>query len=195
MIGIGLLVSVGGALLAWTLLAAEALFTPAKDGVMPKFLTKENAQGVPANALWLTNGLVQIFLLITLLSNATYLALISLATSMILVPYLLSAIYAALIAWRRDGYTANSADGYERKRDLAIGAAATIYCVWLLYAAGFKYLLLSALLYVPGIVLYAIAKREEGGPLFKGFEAAIFIALMILALGGAYSLYSGSLKL
>jgi len=195
MIGIGLLVSVGGALLAWTLLAAEALFTPAKDGVMPKFLTKENAQGVPANALWLTNGLVQIFLLITLLSNATYLALISLATSMILVPYLLSAIYAALIAWRSDGYTANSADGYARKRDLAIGAAATIYCVWLLYAAGFKYLLLSALLYVPGIVLYAIAKREDGKPLFKGFEAAIFIALMILALGGAYSLYSGSLKL
>ena len=192
MIGVGLMVSVGGALLAWTLLAAETLFTPAQDGVMPKFLTRENANGVPANALWLTNGLVQLFLLITLISNATYLALISLATSMILVPYLFSAVYAALTAWRSDGY---SSGDNSRPRDLGIGALATVYCVWLLYAAGLKYLLLSALLYAPGIVLYAMAKREQGKPLFKGFELVVFMIVVVLALAAAYSLYTGTLKL
>jgi arginine:ornithine antiporter/lysine permease len=82
MISLGLLVSVGGALLAWTLLAAETLFTPASGGVMPRFLSRENDHGVPANALWVTNGLVQLFLIVTLVSSATYQALISLATSM-----------------------------------------------------------------------------------------------------------------
>lgn len=192
LIGIGLMVSVGGALLAWTLLSAETLFTPAKDGVMPKFLTRENANGVPANALWLTNGLVQLFLVITLLSNATYLALISLATSMILVPYLFSAIYAALIAWRREGYSSN--DG-ARIRDLCVGALASTYCVWLLYAAGLKYLLLAALLYAPGVVLFAMAKREKSQPLFKGIELGVFLVVVLLALVAGYSLYAGTLKL
>lgn len=192
LIGIGLMVSVGGALLAWTLLSAETLFTPAKDGVMPKFLTRENKNGVPANALWLTNGLVQLFLLITLLSNATYLALISLATSMILVPYLFSAIYAALIAWRSEGYTS---DDSARIRDLCVGVLASIYCGWLLYAAGLKYLLLAALLYAPGVVLYAMAKREKGQPLFKGLELGVFMVVVVLALAAGYSLYTGTLKL
>ena len=38
LISIGLIVSVGGALLAWTLLAAESVFTPAREKVMPRAL-------------------------------------------------------------------------------------------------------------------------------------------------------------
>jgi arginine:ornithine antiporter / lysine permease len=134
LITIAMLVSVGGALLAWTLLAAETLFRPARDAVLPKWLAQENTHGVPALALWITNGLVQLFLLITLLSNATYLALITLATSMILVPYLLSAVHAVASAAGWKGYEAQ--DGATRGRDLAIGGLALVYCVWLLYAAG-----------------------------------------------------------
>jgi arginine:ornithine antiporter/lysine permease len=192
LISIGLLVSVGGALLAWTLLAAETLFTPATGGVMPKFLSSENGHGVPANALWVTNGLVQLFLIITLVSNATYQALISLATSMILVPYLFSAVYATRIAIAGDGYPAGDS---RRGRDTLIGAMAAVYCCWLLYAAGPKYLLLSALLYAPGVLLYAWAKREQHARLFKPFEAAILAALLVLAAIAAWLLSSGTLGL
>ncbi|WP_207938242.1 amino acid permease, partial [Pseudomonas sp. 51_B] len=79
---IGLAVSLLGALLSWALLCAEILFATARDKTMPRFLAKENANQVPANALWLTNAMVQIFLVITLFSNSTYLSLIYLATSM-----------------------------------------------------------------------------------------------------------------
>ena len=192
LISIGLLVSVGGALLAWTLLAAETLFTPASDGVMPAFLSRENIHGVPANALWVTNGLVQLFLIITLVSNATYQALISLATSMILVPYLFSAIYATRIAVRGEGYA--QPDG-ARSRDIAIGAMATAYCCWLLYAAGPKYLLLSALLYAPGAILYCWAKRERGTRLFKPFELLLLAALGTLAVIAGWLLWNGGLRL
>jgi arginine:ornithine antiporter/lysine permease len=189
LISVGLLVSVGGALLAWTLLAAETLFTPATGGVMPKFLSSENGQGVPANALWVTNGLVQLFLIITLLSNATYLALISLATSMILIPYLFSAVYAMRIAATGDGYPAGDSS---RSRDMVIGALATVYCCWLLYAAGPKYLLLSALLYAPGVLLYGWARREQRANLFKPYELAILVALVILAAVAAWLLSNGT---
>lgn len=192
LISIGLLVSVGGALLAWTLLAAETLFTPANGGVMPKFLARENTHGVPANALWVTNGLVQLFLLITLVSNATYQALISLATSMILIPYLFSAVYATRIALAGENYPAGDS---ARGRDMLIGALATVYCCWLLYAAGPKYLLLSALLYAPGVVLYGWAKREQRARLFKPFEAALLVALVVLAAIAAWLLSSGALGL
>jgi arginine:ornithine antiporter/lysine permease len=192
LISIGLLVSVGGALLAWTLLAAETLFTPASGGVMPAFLARQSSHGVPANALWLTNGLVQLFLIITLVSNATYQALISLATSMILIPYLFSAVYATRIAMRGDGYAVTDTT---RGRDMLIGGIATVYCCWLLYAAGPKYLLLSALLYAPGVLLFRWAKRERGARLFKPFEAVILAALIALATLAAWLLSSGALGL
>jgi arginine:ornithine antiporter / lysine permease len=191
-ISLGLLMSVGGALLAWTLLAAETLFTPANGGVMPKFLARSNSRGVPANALWVTNGLVQLFLVITLVSNATYQALISLATSMILIPYLFSAVYATRIAMRGEGYARGES---ARTRDILIGAAATVYCCWLLYAAGPKYLLLSALLYCPGVLLYGWAKREHGARLFKPFELAILAALLVLAAVAGWLLATGALGL
>lgn len=52
---------------------------------MPKFLGKENANKAPINALLLTNGLTQLFLIIAHFQQAGYLALLLLATSMILI--------------------------------------------------------------------------------------------------------------
>ena len=192
LISVGLIISLLGALLSWVLLCAEIMFAAAKDHTMPEFLRKENANHVPVNALWLTNAMVQIFLVITLFSASTYLSLIYLATSMILVPYLWSAAYALLLAVRGETYEAALA---ERKKDLFIGAVALIYAVWLLYAGGTKYLLLSALLYAPGAILFAKAKRELGKPIFTNVEKLIFAAVVIGALVAAYGLYDGFLTL
>ncbi|MGR3889018.1 arginine-ornithine antiporter [Pseudomonas sp. 1152_12] len=192
LISVGLIISLLGALLSWVLLCAEIMFAAAKDHTMPEFLRRENANHVPANALWLTNAMVQIFLVITLFSASTYLSLIYLATSMILVPYLWSAAYALLLAVRGETYE-NALR--ERKKDLLIGAIALIYAVWLLYAGGTKYLLLSALLYAPGVILFAKAKHELGKPIFTNVEKLIFAAVVIGALVAAYGLYDGFLAL
>lgn len=184
LIYLGLLVSVGGGFLAWTLLAAESLFSPARASVMPAWLGRQNSAGVPANALWLSSAMVQAFLLLTLFSKASYLALISLSTAMILLPYLFSAIYGALLV-RRD-----SQAGLR-----VVTALAVAYCLWLLYAAGLKYLLLSALLYAPGAALYLWAKRERGEPAFKRREGLLLAGLTGLALLAAWMLSSGRLAL
>ncbi|EXF94237.1 amino acid APC transporter [Pseudomonas fluorescens HK44] len=192
LISVGLVISLLGALLSWVLLCAEIMFAAAKDHTMPEFLRKENSKQVPVNALWLTNAMVQIFLIITLFSASTYLSLIYLATSMILVPYLWSAAYALLLAVRGESYENALA---ERQKDLIIGAIALIYAIWLLYAGGIKYLLLSALLYAPGAILFAKAKRELGKAVFTRVEALIFTAVVIGALVAAYGLYDGFLTL
>jgi len=192
LISIGLAISLLGALLSWALLCAEILFATAKDKTMPAFLTKENANHVPVNALWLTNVMIQIFLLITLFSAGTYTSLIYLASSMILVPYLWSAAYALLLAVRGESYENAMA---ERRKDLFIGAVALIYAVWLIYAGGVKYLLLSALLYAPGAILFAKAKLEVNKPVFTHVEKLIFAAVVVGALVAAYGLYDGFLTL
>ena len=192
LISIGLAISLLGALLSWALLCAEILYATARDKTMPAFLKKENVNHVPVNALWLTNSMIQIFLLITLVSAGTYTSLIYLASSMILVPYLWSAAYAVLLCVRGETYERASR---RRIKDLLVGAIALIYAMWLLYAAGPKYLLLSALLYAPGVIFFAKAKREQHEPLFKTWEKVIFGAVVVTALGAAYALYSGLITL
>ncbi|KRP98053.1 arginine-ornithine antiporter [Pseudomonas carnis] len=192
LISIGLAVSLLGALLSWALLCAEILYATAQDKTMPAFLKKENANQVPVNALWLTNVMIQAFLVITLFSASTYTTLIYLASSMILVPYLWSAAYAVLLSARGETYA-----GWQRRRmkDLLVGLVALGYAIWLLYAGGLKYLLLSALLYAPGVILFALAKREQGQPLFTTVEKGIFSGVIAGAGLAAYGLYSGVLSL
>ncbi|WP_223511864.1 arginine-ornithine antiporter [Pseudomonas sp. GL-B-19] len=192
LISVGLIISLLGALLSWVLLCAEIMFAAAKDHTMPEFLRKENANHVPVNALWLTNAMVQLFLIITLFSASTYLSLIYLATSMILVPYLWSAAYALLLAVRGETYENDSGD---RTKDLLIGAISVIYAVWLVYAGGTKYLLLSALLYAPGVILFAKAKRELNKPVFTNVEKLIFAGVIVGAVVAAFGLYDGFLTL
>jgi arginine:ornithine antiporter / lysine permease len=190
LIYIGLIVSVGGGFLAWMLLAAESLFTPAGGGVMPSWLARQNHQKVPANALWLTNAMVQIFLVVTLFSKASYLALISLSTAMILLPYLFSAVYGLTLAWRGEGERVG-----QRASDTPVALIATVYCVWLLYAAGLKYLLLSSLLYAPGVVFYIWAKKQRAERPFTGIELGILALVMVLAIAAIALLATGRLSL
>lgn len=191
LIYVGLIVSVGGGFLAWTLLAAESLFTPANSGAMPEWLGRQNSKGVPANALWLSSAMVQIFLIVALVSKASYLALISLSTAMILLPYLFSALYSLKLV-ASEGQTPQ---GARWSLDVSVAGLASVYCLWLLYAAGAKYLLLSALLYAPGAALYFVAKRQARKQPFTAAEKAMLAAVLTLAVMAGWMLATGQLSL
>ena len=174
-ISIGLIISLLGALIAWVMLCAEILRLPALENVMPKALARENAHGAPANALWLTNVCVQVMLLWTLANESTYLNLVLLATSLILLPYLWSAAYQVLLAVRGETYES----GHGRTRDLIVGVIALGYAVWLVYAGGWQYLLIAALFYLAGTALYLWARRESRLPAFMMPE---WVAVAVVAL-------------
>ncbi|WP_245517237.1 MULTISPECIES: basic amino acid/polyamine antiporter [unclassified Mesorhizobium] len=71
LINLALVVSVVGAFLSWTLLAAEIPHVAGKDGTMPKFFGRESDRGVPSTSLLITNLLVQAFLVVTLFAQST----------------------------------------------------------------------------------------------------------------------------
>ncbi len=190
LINVALVVSVLGAFLTWTVLAAEVPHVAAKDGTMPRFLGGENAKGAPATSLWITNGLVQIFLLLTYIANSTYQALFSIATVAILVPYVFSGAFALKLAITGETY----AKGESRTFDLIVGAVATLYGIWLVYAAGPTYLLLAALLYAPGIIIYVIARRQTAQKLFTPVESILALCLVLAGLTAAYLIWNGTIS-
>ena len=90
---------------------------------------------------------------------------------------------------------ASEALAVEEEVLVAVALVALLYALWLLYAGGLKYLLLSALLYAPGVILFAKARHERGLELFSTWEKLIFAAVLAGAGLAAYALYSGLLSL
>nr|WP_077302376.1 arginine-ornithine antiporter [Virgibacillus pantothenticus] len=183
-INFGLIISVLGAWLGWTMFAAELPYVTAKDKVFPKWLAKENKNKAPVNSLYLTNGLIQLFLITLLFSEAAYNFMFSLASSAILIPYLLSALYQVKLTMTGEAYQS----GEKRTKEKVIGLIASVYAIWLVYAAGIDYLLLTMLLYAPGIILYKWALKENDiqrkDTTLEKALMVLFVVLAVTAIGG-----------
>jgi arginine:ornithine antiporter/lysine permease len=191
-IGVGLIVSVLGAYLAWTLMAAEVLFVAAKDDDMPRFLARSSGEDVPTAALLMSAILVQVMLVILLFaSNALDLAL-DLTAALGLIPYLLAAGYALKLAVTRETYREDPAG---RGRDLVVGGLATVYTAFLLYAAGLTFVLLSFILLAPGTILFVMARREQGKRLFSPGELVILAISIVGAIAGVIALATGAISI
>ncbi|WP_168581815.1 arginine-ornithine antiporter [Gephyromycinifex aptenodytis] len=179
LISIGLIVSVLGALLSWTLLCAEILLRPAKDGVMPAWMGKENRRGAPVGAVLATSACIQGMLLWTLVNEGTYTSLIYLASALVLLPYLLAAAYQVLTA------ICDRGTGEQlTTKDLVVGILALIYAAWLVYAAGLAYVLIGCLFYLVGGLFYAWARIERGRPVLRGAE---YLVAALIVLGSVFA--------
>ncbi len=178
-VSIGLLVSVLGAYLTWSLICAEVLFAAARTGDMPKVFARENANGVPSAALWATNIVIQLIVISTYWSRDAFSLMLNLTSAMSLIPFLLVAAYGWQITRRGEGYDAASS---ARSRDLVLAVLATIYTVFLLYAGGVKFIVLSAVLYAPGSLLYFWARREQNARVFTKASDGVVLGLATLGL-------------
>ena len=118
-------------------------------------------------ALWLTNILVQLFLILTLFAREAFDLALSLTSAKTLIPYVLVAAFALKLAWTGETYERSPR---ERRKDLIVGGLATLYTLFMLYAGGLKYVLLACILFAPGSILFIIARREQGQPLFTSAE-------------------------
>ncbi|WP_328807749.1 basic amino acid/polyamine antiporter [Nonomuraea antri] len=192
LIGAGLIVSVLGAYLAWTLMAAEVLFVAAKDHDMPAFLARENRRNVPIAALVMTSGLITAVLAVTLFSDDAFTFTLELTSALSLIPYLLAAGYALRLALTGESY---DSEPRGRGRDLAVAALATGYTVFLIVAAGLKFLLLSCVIYAPGTILFVLTRRERGLRPFSPAELGLFAVVVIGAVAGVAGLVTGRITL
>lgn len=185
LVNIGLIISVLGAWLGWTLLAGELPFVVAKDGLFPKWFAKENKNKAPVNSLLITNILVQIFLISMLFTESAYQFAFSLASSAILIPYMFSAFYQVK-------YTYLTKERATTKQ-WVIGIISSVYAIWLVYAAGIDYLLLTMLLYIPGLFVYQTVQKNNRKPLSK-VDYIFFVLITILAIIGIFRLITGAVN-
>ena len=174
----GMMISVCGAFLSWTLLACEVPFIAARTGLFPTWFAAENRHGAPHHALWASTLMIQLFLLIILFQQSTYLMLVNITTAAALVPYVFSGAYGLRLSASGISY---EGEALARRRDMMTALIATGYGLWLVYAAGLHYLLLVTLLYAPGIGVYWLARRQHGARHLNNLERLITVLLFAIA--------------
>lgn len=174
-IAAGLIVSVCGAYLSWTIMAAEVPLLAATHQAFPRIFARQNKNNAPAASLWLTNISVQVSLVLIWLTGSDYNTLLTIASEMILVPYLLVGAFLLKISRR------------PLHRVVAIGAS--LYGLWLLYASGPMHLLLSVVLYAPGLLVFIYARRTHDiASLLKRRERVLIGLLLIAAVPATWKL-------
>ncbi|MGF7273352.1 amino acid permease [Klebsiella pneumoniae] len=174
-IAAGLIVSVCGAYLSWTIMAAEVPFLAATHKAFPRLFARQNSNNAPSASLWLTNISVQVSLVLIWLTGSDYGTLLTIASEMILVPYLLVGAFLLKIATR------------PLHKAVAIGAC--IYGIWLLYASGPVHLLLSVVLYAPGLLVFLYARRtHQHHRSLKRREVALIGLLLVAAVPATWML-------
>ena len=174
-IAAGLIVSVCGAYLSWTIMAAEVPFLAATHKAFPRLFARQNSNNAPSASLWLTNISVQVSLVLIWLTGSDYGTLLTIASEMILVPYLLVGAFLLKIATR------------PLHKAVAIGAC--IYGIWLLYASGPVHLLLSVVLYAPGLLVFLYARRtHQHDRSLKRHEVALIGLLLVAAVPATWML-------
>jgi arginine:ornithine antiporter/lysine permease len=192
-ISIAVIVSVLGAYLAWTLMAAEVMYIPARNQDFPKFLGQENENGTPITALVVTSIAVQSVLLLTLVVSDALNFLLDLCTSLALVPYFLAAAYALKLSLTGEAY--ENETPRNRRKEGVIAGIATVYTLFLFDAAGLEFLLLSAVLLAPASLLYVKARSESGLRLFTPTEIGLFVIIVAAGVVGVVSLWTGRIAL
>ncbi|EAN8968387.1 amino acid permease [Salmonella enterica] len=166
-IAAGLIVSVCGAYLSWTIMAAEVPFLAAAYKSFPGIFARQNAHGAPSASLWLTNICVQICLVLIWLTGSDYNTLLTIASEMILVPYFLVGAFLLKIA--------------TRPLHRAVGIGACLYGLWLLYASGPMHLLLSVVLYAPGLLVFLYARRTHKHDNVLNRQEVVLMGLLLIA--------------
>ena len=192
-ISIGVIVSVLGAYLAWTLMAAEVMYIPARNDDLPAFLGRENDKGTPITALVVTSIAVQSVLLLTLVVTDALNFLLDLSTSLALLPYLLAAAYSLKLALTGESYEDEAPR--VKLREGVVAGAATVYTLFLFDAAGLEFLLLSAVLLAPASLLYVKARSERGQRIFTPAEIGLFVIILAAGVTGVVGLWTGRIAL
>ena len=195
LMNIGLLIAVLSSWLAWTMITAEIPAAAAENGTFPKVFAHQNEQGSPSVSLWVTSALMQAAILVVYFSNNAWNTMLSITGVMVLPAYLASTLYLWKLIEDGDFEKLSPAGG--RAAALATSVLGTLYGLWLVYAAGFKYLFLAFIFLAAGIPVFIWARKQQkdNKPVFQSGEMAVMVILVIFALAAVYAFSRGLVKL
>lgn len=167
----GLVISILGAWLSYTILASEAMRTMANMKLLPTGFAKLNKHGAPTLCLLVTGTMIQLLSIVMLFSEAAYQFAYSLCTAAIVISWSLAAAYMVKVARKEHIEHAGSS--------LALGLFATVFLVVAVLLAGVDLLILCCIAYIPGLVCYVAARREQKcDHILEGFEKPLAVVLV-----------------
>ncbi len=191
----GVLVAVLASWLAWTMITAELPYAAARDGTFPKIFARENSNGAASVSLWITSILMQLAMLLVYFSNNAWNTMLSITGVMVLPPYLACTAYLWKISNNKTLLSENPELKINAKFALMSGILGSLYALWLIYAAGLDYLLVSVIILALGIPFYAWARAERKEKAFTRYEAMAASAIVAIAIIAAVMLSTGGINL
>jgi len=179
LVNVAAVISIGCALLTYVILCSDSAFGPANMKCFPKIFVKKNKKDQPLYSIIFSALFVELFMIVATVNSASYQNCYYLSTIAIMIPYMLSAFYAFKLSCT--GELTQGLGGGGKIWTWIATIIGSIYGIWMLYASSFSYILVCALMYLPGVIIYIIKRREEGGPIFpKVYDKAVFIVLCAL---------------
>lgn len=153
------IISISGGWFAWTIVTAEQPYSAAHHGIFPKWLMKSDGSDSLQPALLASSVIMQCFLFLVVMAEDVYLYALNITGLMVLPAYLFSGLFLIKMADKdyKCGLLCEHAKrGYALA--LTIGILCTVFCIWMLYAAGIGLLLQALAFYLLGLPLYRKVK-------------------------------------
>lgn len=175
LVEIGMIVSIAGAWLSWTIIPAEVSQCMAEDGILPARFAQLNRKGAPQFGLLVMSAITQFFLITVLISEDAYLFCYTIAACGVLITWSLVMYYqlkSALVG-KMKPFGSN----------LAIGVVGALYFTWAIVFGAGTMMLLELLTVAVGTVLYVISRMQEGCDKAHLFTRGEWVLLAVVCVG------------
>ncbi len=178
LVNVSAIISIGCALFAYILLCIDSAAGPAENDCFPKSFNNRNKHNAPTVSIIVTAIVIELFVILATFATSSYQNCYYLSTVAIVIPYMLSAFFMFKLVFQNTLIGAgNTVANY------IISILAALYGIWMFYATCIAdpYVLIAALLFFPGIVVYAIKRKTCGEKLFpKAYDLIVAIVLGVL---------------
>jgi arginine:ornithine antiporter/lysine permease len=183
LMNLGVVISVLSSWLVWMLMLGEMPLVAARNGTFPKYFNSENKHKAPTQALLWTTIIIQAILIFSYFAGNAWNVLITITSVMALPCYLFSTLFLCKIIFQNK---------YPKKifasktSALITGLMATIYSLWLIYAAGVNYLMIACVAYAIGLPLYIVARKQGGEKhiFAKNLDKLVLVIIILLGIAG-----------
>ncbi len=200
LMNLGVIVALLTSWLAFTIMIAQIPYAAAQDGTFPKIFTRENKNNMPNVSLWVTSLVMQVTMIMVYFDSNAWNFMLTITAVMILPPYLACTAYLWEICAKKQ-YPANMPVKFHFA--YACGILGSIYGVWMIYAAGLKYMALAFVFLMIGIPVYIYTRRRaiesdpnaKGQPIFTKPELIGAIAITVVAIGSVIAFSVGWLAI
>jgi len=197
---IGVIIALLTSWLAFTIMISQIPWAAAQDGTFPAVFGHENGNAAPDVSLWVTSGIMQIAMIFVYFANNAWNTMLSITAVMILPAYLSCTLYLWKICVR--GEFPERA-GVGRGFALLCGAAGSVYALWMIYAAGLRYLLAAFCFMVVGIPVFIWARKnalalhpeERDRRIFTKHETSAVAVMLIVSAAALIAISTGKISL